>query len=59
MNPPSSPTIVGNAVETIVWSSEANTMASISPPKTGPIRAGGADADFGAVGTGSFVIRRG
>ena len=51
--------MVGSAVATMVWSSAASSMPSISPLKTGPIRAGGADADFGAVGTGSFVIRRG
>jgi hypothetical protein len=43
VNPPSSPTIVGRAVETIVWSSEASTMASIRPAKIGPTRVGAAD----------------
>ena len=33
--PPRSPTIVGSAVETIVWSSAARNMPSISAPKTG------------------------
>src|SRR5919204_3170767 len=32
--PPRSPTIVGNAVETIVWSSAARNMPSISAAKT-------------------------
>ena len=31
--PPRSPTIVGNAVETIVWSSEASSRTSRSAPK--------------------------
>ena len=34
-SPPRSPTIVGSAVETIVWSSAARNMPSISAPKTG------------------------
>jgi hypothetical protein len=33
-SPPSSPTIVGSAVATIVWSSDASSSASISPAKT-------------------------
>src|ERR1051325_4107144 len=33
-NPPNSPTIVGNAVATIVESSAAKSMTSSSPPKT-------------------------
>src|SRR5947209_7511590 len=33
-SPPRSPTIVGSAVETIVWSSAAISMTSISPAKT-------------------------
>src|SRR4051794_8142292 len=32
--PPSSPTIVGSAVETIVWSSDASSMTSMSPLTT-------------------------
>src|SRR4051795_10254866 len=36
--PPNSPTIVGSAVATIVWSSDASSSTSISPPKTTPIR---------------------
>ena len=35
--PPSSPTIVGSAVETIVWSRGASNIASISPPKIAQI----------------------
>ena len=31
--PPRSPTIVGSAVETIVWSREASSRTSISAPK--------------------------
>ena len=30
--------MVGSAVDTIVWSSDAISMMSISAPKTGPIR---------------------
>src|SRR3954451_9123704 len=37
--PPSSPTIVGNAVATIVWSSAASSRTSISPEKMTPTRA--------------------
>ena len=33
-SPPSSPTIVGSAVETIVWSSDASSITSISPLTT-------------------------
>src|SRR3954449_5214944 len=33
-SPPSSPTIVGSAVETIVWSSDASSMTSMSPLTT-------------------------
>ena len=33
-SPPRSPTIVGSAVATIVWSSAASSITSISPPKT-------------------------
>src|SRR5207302_1294063 len=33
-SPPRSPTIVGSAVDTIVWSSDASRMTSISAPKT-------------------------
>src|SRR5512144_2244751 len=32
--PPRSPTIVGSAVETIVWSSDASSITSISPAIT-------------------------
>src|SRR3954453_6801626 len=32
--PPSSPTIVGSAVDTIVWSSDASSITSISAPRT-------------------------
>ena len=32
--PPSSPTMVGRAVDTIVWSSELTNMASMSPANT-------------------------
>ena len=46
--PPSSPTIVGSAVDTIVWSSEASSITSISAPKIrrtrGAFSAGGAAA---------------
>ena len=35
LSPPSSPTIVGRAVETIVWSSAARNMPSISAAKIG------------------------
>ena len=31
--PPRSPTIVGSAVDTIVWSSDASSIASSSPEK--------------------------
>ena len=34
LRPPRSPTIVGSAVETIVWSSDAISSTSISPVKT-------------------------
>ena len=40
--PPSSPTIVGSAVATIVWSSDASSSTNISAPKitrTGCLRA--------------------
>ena len=33
VNPPNSPTIVGRAVETMVWSSEASSITSINAPK--------------------------
>ncbi len=33
-SPPSSPTIVGSAVDTIVWSSDASSITSISPLTT-------------------------
>src|SRR4051794_28423282 len=36
--PPNSPTIVGSAVATIVWSSDASSSTSIRPPKTTPMR---------------------
>jgi hypothetical protein len=36
--PPRLPTIVGRAVETIVESSDASSMTSISAAKTGPTR---------------------
>jgi hypothetical protein len=34
VSPPRSPTIVGSAVETIVWSSDARSITSISPLAT-------------------------
>ncbi len=37
--PPRSPAIVGSAVETIVESSDASSITSISAPKIGPTRA--------------------
>src|SRR3989442_983612 len=48
LRPPRSPTIVGSAVETIVWSSAARNMPSISAPNTvlrarPPVRARGDD----------------
>jgi hypothetical protein len=36
--PPRSPTIVGSAVDTIVESSAASSITSISAPKIGPTR---------------------
>ena len=36
--PPSSPTIVGRAVDTIVWSSEASSIASSSPENVSSTR---------------------
>src|SRR4051794_40835523 len=36
--PPSSPTMVGSAVETIVWSSEARSITSSRAPMTSPSR---------------------
>src|SRR5215212_1919156 len=36
--PPRSPTIVGSAVETIVWSSDASSITSIRAPMTSPSR---------------------
>src|SRR5215218_648879 len=36
--PPSSPTIVGSAVETIVWSSDASSITSIRPLTTTRMR---------------------
>ena len=33
LRPPRSPTIVGRAVATIVWSSAASSITSIRPPK--------------------------
>ena len=36
--PPRSPTIVGSAVDTIVESSDASSITSISDPKIGPTR---------------------
>ncbi len=35
--PPRSPTIVGSAVDTIVESSDASSITSISAPNTGPM----------------------
>src|SRR5947208_8714775 len=35
--PPRSPTIVGSAVDTIVWSSDASSITSISALMTSPI----------------------
>ena len=37
-SPPSSPTIVGSAVETIVWSSDASSITSIRPLTTTRMR---------------------
>src|SRR5687768_10220353 len=37
-SPPSSPTMVGSAVETIVWSSDASSITSIRAPRTRPSR---------------------
>src|SRR4051812_2443245 len=45
--PPSSPTIVGSAVETIVWSSEASSMTSISPLTTSRIERRSAGRSIG------------
>src|SRR3954447_16768750 len=42
--PPRSPTIVGSAVETIVWPSEASSITSISPPITNATRGRGGAA---------------
>jgi hypothetical protein len=42
--PPRLPTIVGSAVETIVESSDASSMTSISAAKIGPTRAAGASS---------------
>src|SRR5215475_7370800 len=42
--PPRSPAIVGNAVDTIVESSDAISMTSIRAPNTGPTRTAGATA---------------
>ena len=38
--PPRSPAIVGSAVETIVWSSDATSSTSMRAPKIGPSRGG-------------------
>jgi hypothetical protein len=53
--PPRSPTIVGSAVETIVWSSEASSRTSISAAKIRRTR--GATSVGGARGEaeGSFT----
>src|SRR5918993_1450383 len=51
--PPSSPTIVGSAVDTIVWSSAARNMPSISAPKIG--RSARPCGACEGVGTGSVV----
>jgi uncharacterized PurR-regulated membrane protein YhhQ (DUF165 family) len=37
-SPPSSPTMVGSAVDTIVWSSAASSMVSMSAPTTARMR---------------------
>ena len=42
--PPRSPTIVGSAVDTIVWSSDASSITSINAAKIGAIRTAGTDA---------------
>jgi hypothetical protein len=43
LNPPRSPTMVGSAVDTIVWSRLANTIANISPVKINQIGRAGRD----------------
>src|SRR3546814_15417365 len=39
--PPNSPTIVGGAVDTIVWSSDASSITSMSAPKINRMEGGG------------------
>src|SRR3546814_2752961 len=39
--PPNSPTIVGSAVDTIVWSSDASSITSMSAPKINRMEGGG------------------
>ena len=55
--PPRSPTIVGSAVETIVWSSAAISITSISAPKTGAILVAGA-SPVPAVSAASVIYAR-
>ena len=47
--PPRSPTIVGSAVETIVWSSDASSRTSISAAKIRPTRGACWAGGFGSV----------
>jgi hypothetical protein len=53
--PASSPTIVGSAVETIVWSNDAISMTSIRHPNTGPT--GWVGASTSAVGAAAVIVR--
>src|SRR5680860_1551097 len=64
LSPPSSPTMVGRAVDTIVWSKAASSIAVISPAKTpriwrcdsGPAADGAGELD---TGVSSEVMWRG
>src|SRR3954471_3005443 len=50
--PPRSPTIVGSAVETIVWSSDASSITSSSAPKIRRTRCAGRRSWTAAIRTG-------
>ena len=56
--PPRSPTIVGSAVETIVESSDASSITSISAAKIGPIRCAGGGAALIDTSSEPALVRR-
>src|SRR5581483_3288430 len=55
--PPRSPTIVGSAVETIVWSSAASSRTSSSAPKITRMRGGWGVTPLSGGGTGGAAHR--